>query len=83
MTHCELCEREVERTSQHHLLPKQKGGKHTQTVALCQPCHKTIHRTFTNTQLARNYTTIEALREATEMLNYLEWIRKRRVERIA
>lgn len=82
MTSCELCEREVERTSQHHLLPKQKGGKHTKTVALCQPCHKTIHQTFTNTELARQYTTIEALREATQMLVYLEWVRKRRVERI-
>jgi hypothetical protein len=79
---CELCEREVERTSRHHLLPKQKGGKHTRTVDLCQPCHSTIHRTFTNTELARQFTTIEALREAEQMAVYLEWIRRRRVERL-
>lgn len=82
MAYCELCEREVVRTSKHHLLPKQKGGRHTQTVDLCQPCHSTIHRTFTNAELARSFTTIEALREAEKMLVYLEWISKRRVERL-
>ncbi len=82
MAYCELCAREVERTSKHHLLPKQKGGKHTQTVDLCQPCHKTIHHTFTNAVLARNYTTLESLREAEQMQAYLEWIRPRKIERL-
>ncbi|TAE20067.1 MAG: HNH endonuclease [Bacteroidetes bacterium] len=82
MAFCELCEREVGRTSRHHLLPKQKGGKHTKTVDLCQPCHSTIHHTFTNTELARQYTTVEALRDSEQMQVYLEWIRKRRVERL-
>ena len=82
MTTCELCGREAERTSKHHLLPKQKGGRHTATVDLCQPCHSTIHRTFTNAELARHYTTVEALQQAEKMLIYLEWIRKRKIERI-
>jgi len=82
MLHCELCGREVARTSKHHLLPKQRGGKHTTTVDLCQPCHGTIHRTFTNAELARRHTTIESLQNAEEMAVYLEWIRKRCVERL-
>ncbi len=82
MAYCELCEREVARTSRHHLLPKQKGGKHTITADLCQPCHGTIHRTFTNTELARHFTTLEALRNAEKMFVYLQWIRKRKVEKL-
>ena len=82
MAYCELCEREVVRTSKHHLLPKQKGGRHTPTVDLCQPCHSTIHHTFTNAELAWRFTTLESLRNAEQMLAYLVWIRKRRVERL-
>jgi hypothetical protein len=79
---CELCEREVSRTSRHHLLPKQKGGRHTKTVELCQPCHSTIHKTYTNAQLARHFTALETLREAEGLAVYLDWVRKRKVERL-
>ena len=82
MTHCKLCEREVACTSKHHLLPKQKGGKKTLTVDLCQPCHKTIHQTFSNTVLAQQYTTVESLQNSSDMQGYLEWIRRREIEKI-
>jgi hypothetical protein len=80
---CALCERQVKSVSRHHLLPKSKGGKHTETVPLCQPCHSTIHRTFTNKELAENYTTVEALREAENLQKYLNWIKDRPIERIS
>lgn len=81
-TRCGLCEREVQHTSRHHLVPREEGGRHGATVALCQPCHSSVHRFLTNRALAHRYATIEALREAEELRDYLEWIRKSRVERI-
>ena len=48
--------------SHHHLVPKLKGGKCGDTVLLHQVCHKEIHATLTETALARDYNTPEALR---------------------
>lgn len=79
---CELCEREVKRVSKHHLLPLQKGGRHTLTVPLCQPCHSTLHHTFTNAELARTYNSLEKLKAAEPLQDYLRWIRNRSVERL-
>lgn len=80
---CGLCERTVQATSRHHLVPREEGGKHGPTVDLCQPCHSSVHRFLSNRDLARRYPTVEALRQAEELQTYLRWIRKQRVERIS
>lgn len=82
MQRCELCGREVSGVSRHHLLPLQKGGKYSATVLLCQPCHSTLHHTFTNTELAQKYNTIEKLKQAEELQHYLKWIANKSLERI-
>jgi hypothetical protein len=79
---CELCNRTVNEVTKHHLLPKQEGGKHTETVALCQPCHSTIHFTFSNQELARHFRTVEALKQAEPLQKYLNWIRTKNIARI-
>ena len=56
---CPLCERPNLQPSDHHLVPRARGGKVTQR--LCQDCHSAIHATFTNKELEREYATIEAL----------------------
>ena len=56
---CPLCERPNLQPSDHHLVPRARGGKVTKT--LCQDCHSAIHATFTNKELERDYATIEAL----------------------
>lgn len=81
-TRCGLCERAVQHTSRHHLVPREEGGRHGQTVDLCQPCHSSVHRFLTNRTLARHYHTVEALRAADELQGYLSWIRKNKVEKI-
>jgi 5-methylcytosine-specific restriction protein A len=81
-TRCGLCERTVEQTSRHHLVPREEGGRHGATVDLCQPCHSSVHRFLTNRALARQYHTVEALRAAEELQGYLSWIRKSKVEKI-
>lgn len=79
---CGLCQRAVQSTSRHHLVPREEGGKHGPTVELCQPCHSSVHRFLSNRDLARRYATVEALRAAEELQPYLHWIRRQRVERI-
>lgn len=82
MAICTLCGREVEHTTKHHLVPKEKGGKYGPTADLCQPCHRTIHNTFSNKELAQKYNTIENLQSAEALQKYLHWIRKRKIERL-
>ena len=81
-TRCGLCERAVQQTSRHHLVPREEGGRHSETVDLCQPCHSSVHRFLTNRALAQQYHTVEALRAADELQGYLSWIRKNKVEKI-
>lgn len=77
---CSLCERVVQATSKHHLIPKSEGGE--VTVELCSACHSTLHRFFTNRTLAREKYTIEALRADTDIQRYLEWVRRQPDRRI-
>jgi 5-methylcytosine-specific restriction protein A len=81
--HCELCERGVQHTSRHHLVPREEGGRYGPTVALCQPCHSSVHRFLSNRELTRRYATVESLRQAEELQTYLSWIRRQRIERLA
>jgi hypothetical protein len=70
---CQLCERDVPRhlITQHHLKPVQKGGKAEHRTPLCKPCHKQLHATFSNTDLAQLYDSIEALRRAIPLQPFL------------
>src|SRR5689334_9888864 len=80
---CGLCGREVpgRMITLHHLTPKQKGGKAEHRTPLCSPCHKQLHATFSNTDLARTYDSIESLRAAMPLQPFLRWIRKQKPDR--
>ena len=80
---CGLCGRSVPQRliTLHHLKPKQKGGKAEHRTPLCRPCHKQLHATFSNTDLARVYPTLDALRQAPELQPFLKWIRKQKADR--
>ncbi|WP_162054339.1 HNH endonuclease [Pontibacter pamirensis] len=82
-TVCELCEREVQNLSRHHLVPREEGGRYGATAELCQPCHSTIHLTFTNRDLATAYNSIPALQKAEPLQKYLKWVRGKRIQRIS
>lgn len=56
---CPLCTRPNYHPTDHHLVPRSRGGKDTAT--LCRDCHRAIHATFTNKQLEREYSSVEAL----------------------
>ena len=77
---CPLCGRPIPkdaRQSQHHLIPKLRGGKGGPTVLLHQICHNEIHATLTETELARDYHTIAALREHPRLAKFIAWVAKR------
>lgn len=80
---CALCERMVGRISLHHLVPREEGGRYSETVPLCQPCHSTIHLAYSNRELAQHYHTIALLQQAPALQKYLNWIKKRPIERIS
>ena len=79
---CALCQRQVSFVTRHHLIPKEEGGKYSETVPLCQPCHSTIHRHLTNQELALNYNTIQALQQAEPLQKYLKWVKTKNLDRI-
>ena len=56
---CPLCARPNLKPSDHHLVPKSRGGKATLTV--CRDCHNAIHAQFSNKELEREFTSVEAL----------------------
>lgn len=72
---CPLCERPIP-TSQrdaHHLVPKSKGGRKTEF--LHRICHRHIHAHFSETELARKLSTVEALLEQPEIQRFVDWVK--------
>lgn len=73
---CELCNREVSKVTEHHLTPRECGGKDMDTAMLCIPCHKQIHALYTNTELAIRLNSIPRLRDDEKISKYLRFIEK-------
>ncbi|SFC64677.1 HNH endonuclease [Tropicimonas isoalkanivorans] len=77
---CPLCGRPIPRharQSLHHLVPKLRGGKGGPTVRLHQICHNEIHATLTETELARDYASIDALRDHPRLAKFIAWVSRR------
>lgn len=74
---CALCGRPIPSDapqSDHHLIPKLRGGKHGPRVRLHQICHKEIHAALSEAELARSYATPEALRAHPHLAQFVTWI---------
>ena len=77
---CPLCGRPIPsdvKQSLHHLIPKLKGGKGGETVLLHHICHREIHATLTEAELARDFNTVDALRAHPRLSKFITWVRKR------
>ncbi|MCR8826840.1 HNH endonuclease [Pseudosulfitobacter koreensis] len=77
---CPLCLRSIPPDvpqSLHHLIPKLKGGKGGPVVLLHHICHREVHRTFSEVELARQYNTPEMIRAEPRMARFLDWVSKR------
>ena len=70
---CWLCHRPLGRRIEvHHPIPKSRGGR--EAVTLHPICHRTIHATFTNAELARVGDNGDALRADPRITGFLVWI---------
>ena len=78
---CELCLRDVEKLTVHHLIPKQKKGTHKPKIAICSACHRQIHALFDNKHLAFELNTLEKLQTEPQMQKFLTWVKKQKSEK--
>lgn len=70
---CWLCGRGFEtRIQWHHTVPKSKKGR--ETVPVHPICHKTIHKTFTNAELARFGDSKDRLLEDEGLAKFVKWV---------
>ncbi len=77
---CPLCDRPIPPDvpqSLHHLVPKLRGGKGGPVVLLHDICHREIHASLTETELARNYATTDALRAHPRLAKFIRWVARR------
>lgn len=72
---CPLCERKIPHSLRdaHHLIPKSKGGR--QTEYLHRICHRQIHALFTETELARQFNSVDALLAHPDILLFVAWVK--------
>ena len=76
--HCALCQRDVDRVTVHHLVPRARGGNHGPTARMCPTCHRQVHAMFSVTTLAEELYSIELLRANPRVADFLRWMRKQR-----
>ncbi|MBA3947225.1 MAG: HNH endonuclease [Herpetosiphonaceae bacterium] len=80
MARCELCEREVDALTAHHLTPRQKTKRKRleagPTIIICWACHRQIHSLFDNTQLARELNSSQKLMDEPRMAAFLAWVKQ-------
>lgn len=74
---CPLCERPIPPSQRdaHHLVPKSRGG--VQTAWLHRICHRQIHALLSETELAREYSHVDALRQHPDLARFLAWVRRK------
>lgn len=71
---CPLCARLIPRSQrdEHHLVPKMKGGKIT--VAMHRICHRQVHALFSETELARQFSSAQMLLTHAEVQKFVAWV---------
>ena len=72
---CPLCERKIPPSQRdaHHLVPKSKGGRHTEY--LHRICHRQIHALLTETELARQFNSVDALLTHPDVALCVAWVK--------
>ena len=93
---CQLCARDVNQLTKHHLIPKQKINRRKwrrsyrkfekppweRKIDVCIPCGKQIHALFTNKELKKEYNTLEALKSSPKIQKWINWVIKKNPQNI-
>jgi len=82
MDKCELCGREVEVITRHHLKPKSRGGSKGDVAMFCLSCKDMVHRLIPNKDLDRKYDTVKKLLDNHGIIHYIAWVKKQKKEHI-
>ena len=70
---CALCDRPIAtQVEWHHRVPKSEGGR--ETVPVHPICHRTIHASATNAELAGPLADIDALRSIPAVARFVAWV---------
>jgi hypothetical protein len=70
---CFLCGRPLgRRVEWHHPVPKSRGGR--DQVPIHPICHRIIHASLGNKELAGAYSSADALRAHPDIARFLAWI---------
>ena len=85
---CSLCHRHIA-LQFHHLVPRKVHRrtyfrKHftreelATGVYVCRKCHSGIHKLFDEMQLAKEFNTLEKLRESAELARHVQWVARQK-----
>jgi 5-methylcytosine-specific restriction endonuclease McrA len=72
---CPLCGRPLvpgASVDEHHLVPRSEGGAAKELVH--RICHRKIHATFTEKELARDFSDWPALRSHPLIADFIRWV---------
>lgn len=75
---CELCRREADQYTVHHLTPRARGGRFGPTARLCPTCHRQLHALFSETTLANELHSLDLLRANPQVNSFLGWMHKQK-----
>lgn len=79
---CDLCKRDVENISRHHLKPKSRGGAKGDIIMTCLSCKDMIHRLIPNKELDKKYDSLKKLLSNDSIQKYINWVSKQKRERV-
>jgi hypothetical protein len=77
---CPLCGRPIPpgaAQSDHHLVPRLKGGGRGPVVRLHQICHNAIHAALTEAEIARGFSDMAALCTHPRLVRFAAWVARR------
>ncbi|MDJ0278486.1 HNH endonuclease [Sphingomonas sp. 2R-10] len=70
---CALCDRPIgTQVEWHHRVPRSEGGR--ETVPVHPICHRTIHASATNAELAGPLADIDTLRALPAVAKFVAWV---------
>jgi hypothetical protein len=77
MAKCGLCGRELGTVlvEDHHLIPKTFKGSETKPVH--KICHRFLHATISEREMANYYHTFERILERDEIQAFVKWVQKK------